>query len=115
PARVKMPISLYDMWFLSRNGTDPMARPMGMPCKKYSSTRRLKFLWSCNGSSKKPWLLCVGVLGTGSSREKDSRDTRLSVRFEESSGAALRRISTLLFILTADDRPLGAPPLEDDP
>ena len=42
--KLKMPISAYDMWLLRRKGTEPVARPRGTPCRKYSNTNSPKFL-----------------------------------------------------------------------
>ena len=69
---------------MSRKGTEPAARPMGMPCRKYNRTRRRKLRLSCSGRSEKPveaasdeaWV--VGE-GTSWSSEKDERPIRLAV------------------------------------
>lgn len=63
-ANENTPICPYDRCFFNRNGTDPDANPMGMPCRKYNSTKKRKFLRSCMGRSKKPVFLW-GVRGVG--------------------------------------------------
>ncbi len=96
-----MPISPYDMWPLSRYGTDPVASPIGTPCRKYSSTSSPKLRRSSTGSSRNPWLFIRGVSGTPSSSENDSRDMRFSVTAAESPCwwlPCLPRYSTVVFI-----------------
>ena len=87
------------MYGFSRKGTEPVASPIGTPCRKYNKTSRPKFLLSDMGSSKKPWLFMVGVFGTWSSKVKDSRAIRLEVTTGDSIEAFLRLYSTLLFML----------------
>lgn len=43
-AREKTPIDEYETTLFNRNGTDPAANPIGMPCRKYSKTSNKKFL-----------------------------------------------------------------------
>jgi hypothetical protein len=64
------PIDEYDTTCLSRNGTDPMANPIGMPCRKYSSTKSKKLFWSFRESSIKPFDAPSSWSGTGSSKLK---------------------------------------------
>lgn len=113
-AKLNTPSALYERCLLfNKNGTDPVANPIGTPCKKYNRTSNPKFLLSCIGSWKKPWLFIIGVRGTGSSNENDSRVMRFVVTAFESRGAFLRRYSTLLFML-----PFVwpfSPPLEVEP
>lgn len=55
---------------MSRKGTDPLASPKGIPCKKYKRTSKRKLRRSWDGSSQKPLPEggCPGVVGvTGSS------------------------------------------------
>jgi len=80
-ANEKTPIWLYDRYGFSRKGTDPKASPIGMPCRKYSRTKRRKFLRSCLGRSKKLAFGFgeVGVGGTSSSRLKSSRFIKCAV------------------------------------
>lgn len=52
-ANVKTPICPYERCCFRRKGTDPDANPMGIPCRKYRSTKSRKFRLSCRGRSKK--------------------------------------------------------------
>lgn len=74
-AREKTPMAEYEATLFNKNGTDPMARPMGMPCKKYSNTSSKKFLWSFLDSSMKPAaeLSSFSSSGISSSRLKLDR------------------------------------------
>lgn len=80
-ASEKTPICPYERCCLSRKGTDPEANPIGIPCKKYRSTRSKKFLLSCLGKSKKLefGFGVMGVWGGSSSRVKLSLLRRLAV------------------------------------
>jgi hypothetical protein len=53
-AKLKIPIWPYDICSFKRKGTDPVAKPIGMPCRKYKSTSNVKFFRSCKGNWKKP-------------------------------------------------------------
>ena len=82
-----------------------MARPMGTPCKKYSTTSNRKFRRSLGGRFWKLVVVIVGVPGPGTtggswSKEKDGRDIRRAVRSAEVSvdGVSRLRISILLFM-----------------
>jgi hypothetical protein len=52
-AREKIPIWPYERYGLSKKGTEPVARPMGIPWRKYSRTRRRKLRRSLAGRSLK--------------------------------------------------------------
>lgn len=65
-ANVKTPICPYERCCFRRKGTDPDAKPMGIPCRKYKSTNSRKFRLSCRGRSKK-LEFGFGVRGVGGS------------------------------------------------
>ena len=86
------PIWAYDKCFFNKNGTDPVASPMGIPCKKYNRTSSRKFLLSCRGRSKKlEFGLDVKGVGGSSFSVKLSRLIKCVVG--ESKDRFLRRIS----------------------
>lgn len=105
-ANEKTPICPYDKCGFNKNGTDPVARPIGIPCRKYNTTNSKKFRLSVCGRFWKLVVARPGVCGvTGiegsSSRVKESRDMRRFARVEEDSGGVSRlRISMLLFIFS---------------
>ncbi|MBZ6373579.1 MAG: hypothetical protein LBE67_00805 [Kocuria palustris] len=102
-ASEKIPIWPYERYGLSRKGTEPVARPMGIPWRKYSKTSSRKLRRSLRGRLWKVVFVWTGVWGTiGSlSREKLVRDISWAVLSAEVSeeGVSLLRISMLLFIL----------------
>lgn len=94
---------------MSKKGTEPCARPMGMPCRKYSSTSSRKLLWSLLDSSKKPLdgasVVSSPSLGTSSSSEKLALPMSEAAWLDGvvlSNEACLRRCSNMTpFILVA--------------
>lgn len=91
--------------FLSRKGTEPIARPIGMPCKKYNRTSNKKLRWSFLDSSEKP-LDCsspsLPSSGTSSSNvklERCIRDAAWPAGELRSMDPCLRRCSSILLIV----------------
>lgn len=50
---------------MRRNGTEPIAKPIGTPCRKYNSTSSKKFRLSCTGKSLNVVPDRPGVRGVG--------------------------------------------------
>lgn len=105
-ASEKTPMAEYETTFLSRNGTEPCARPMGMPWRKYSNTRSRKLLWSFFDSSKKPFdgPSSSSSGGISSSSVKDELLMRLAAWLEgevPSILACLRRCSRMTPFIVA--------------
>ena len=105
-ASEKTPIAEYETTFFSKKGTEPCARPMGIPWRKYSNTRSKKLRWSFLDSSKNPFdgPSSASSGGISSSRVNELLLIRLAAWLEgevPSILACLRRCSRITPFIVA--------------